>query len=137
MSDCVFCKIAGGEITGLRVCEDEYALAFMDIAGDVDGHMLVIPKKHYISILDCDPDTLAHVIRMVKRVSNHLVDHCGYEGVDLMCANGESAGQTLPHLHIHIIPRKTNDGLGGKGEWPSFPGAKRDIREVFKEVKMM
>ena len=137
MSDCVFCKIAGGEITGLRVCEDEYALAFMDIAGDVDGHMLVIPKKHYISILDCDPDTLAHVIRMVKRVSNHLVDHCDYEGVDLMCANGESAGQTLPHLHIHIIPRKTNDGLGGKGEWPSFPGAKRDIREVFKEVKMM
>ena len=137
MSDCVFCKIAGGEITGLRVCEDEYALAFMDIAGDVDGHMLVIPKKHYISILDCDPDTLAHVIRMVKRVSNHLVDHCDYEGVDLMCANGESAGQTLPHLHIHIVPRKTNDGLGGKGEWPSFPGAKRDIREVFKEVKMM
>ena len=137
MSDCVFCKISSGEITGLRVCEDEYALAFMDIAGDVDGHMLVIPKKHYISILDCDPDTLAHVIRMVKRVSNHLVDHCDYEGVDLMCANGESAGQTLPHLHIHIIPRKTNDGLGGKGEWPSFPGAKRDIREVFKEVKMM
>ena len=137
MSDCVFCKIASGEITGLRVCEDEYALAFMDIAGDVDGHMLVIPKKHYISILDCDPDTLAHVIRMVKRVSNHLVDNCGYEGVDLMCANGESAGQTLPHLHIHLIPRKTNDGLGGKGEWPSFPGAKQDIREVYEQVKML
>ena len=136
MSDCVFCKIASGEITGLRVYEDEHTLAFMDIAGDVDGHMLVIPKKHYISILDCDPDTLAHVIRMVKRVSNHLVDNCGYEGVDLMCANGEAAGQTLPHLHIHLIPRKADDGLGGMGEWPSFPGAKQDIREVYEQVKM-
>ena len=137
MSNCVFCKIASGEIPGLRVYEDEHTLAFMDIAGDVDGHMLVIPKAHYVSILDCDPDTLSHVICTVKKVSNHLVDNCGYEGVDLMCANGESAGQTMPHLHIHIIPRKANDGLGNKGEWPSFPGAKRDIREVYQQLKML
>lgn len=136
MNDCVFCKIASGAITGLRIYENEHTLAFMDIAGDVDGHMLVIPKKHYISILDCDSDTLTHVIHTVKRVSNHLVDSCGYEGVDLMCANGESAGQTMPHLHIHLIPRKTGDGLGGKGEWPTFPGAKRDIFEVYEQVKM-
>ena len=137
MSNCVFCKIASGEIPGLRVYEDEHTLAFMDIAGDVDGHMLVIPKAHYVSILDCDPDTLSHVICTVKKLSNHLVDNCGYEGVDLMCANGESAGQTMPHLHIHIIPRRTNDGLGSKGECPSFPGAKRDIREVYQQFKML
>ena len=137
MSDCIFCKIACGEITGLRVYEDEHTLAFMDIAGDVDGHMLVIPKKHCVNILDCDHDTLSHVMHTVKMVCNHLVDNCGYEGVDLMCANGESAGQTMPHLHVHIIPRKMNDGLGGKGEWPSFPGAKRDIREVYEQLKMM
>ena len=137
MSDCIFCKIASREIPGLRIYEDEHTLAFMDIAMDVDGHMLVIPKKHYFSILDCDSDTLSHVIQTVKRVSNHLVDNCGYEGVDLMCANGESAGQTLPHLHIHIIPRKTNDGLGNKGEWPSFPGAKQDIQEVYQQFKML
>ena len=136
MSDCVFCKIASGEISGLRVYEDEHTLAFMDIAGDVDGHVLVIPKAHYVSILDCDPDTLSHVICTVKKVSNHLVDNCGYEGVDLMCANGESAGQTMPHLHIHIIPRRTNDGLGGRGEWPSFPGAKQDIRQMHELLKM-
>lgn len=137
MSDCIFCKIAQGEIPGLRVYEDEHTLAFMDIAMDVDGHILVIPKAHHVSILDCDADTLAHVIKTVKRVSNHLVDNCGYEGVDLMCANGEAAGQSMPHLHVHIIPRKMNDGLGAKGEWPSFPGAKRDIREVYEEVKML
>ena len=137
MSDCVFCKIASGEIPGLRVYEDEHTLAFMDIAGDVDGHMLVIPKKHSVNILDCDHDTLARVMHSVKIVCNHLVDNCGYEGVDLMCANGESAGQTMPHLHIHLIPRKTNDGLGAKGEWPSFPGAKEDITAVHKWLTML
>lgn len=137
MSDCVFCKIAKGEIPGLRVYEDEHTLAFMDIAMDVDGHMLVIPKEHAVNILDCEHEALALVMHTVKIVSNHLTDHCGYDGVDLMCANGEAAGQTMPHLHIHIIPRRLNDGLGAKGEWPSFPGAKRDIREVYEEVRML
>ena len=137
MSDCVFCKIAKGEIPGLRVYEDEHTLAFMDIAMDVDGHMLVIPKEHAVNILDCGHEALAHVMRTVKIVSNHLTDNCGYDGIDLMCANGEAAGQTMPHLHIHIIPRRMHDGLGTKGEWPSFPGAKRDIREVYEEVRML
>ena len=136
MSDCVFCKIASGEVPGLRVYEDDSTLAFMDIAGDVDGHMLVIPKQHAVSILDCDASLAAHVMRTVKRVSNHLVDTCGYDGVDLMCANGEAAGQTMPHLHIHIIPRRFNDGLGGKGEWPSFLGAKHEITEMYQQLKM-
>ena len=137
MSDCVFCKIAKGEIPGLRVYEDEHTLAFMDIAMDVDGHMLVIPKEHAVNILDCGHEALAHVMHTVKIVSNLLTDNCGYDGVDLMCANGEAAGQTMPHLHIHIIPRRMHDGLGAKGEWPSFPGTKRDIREVYEEVRML
>ena len=136
MSDCVFCKIASGDIPGLRIYEDEHTLVFMDIAMDVDGHMLVIPKMHNVIILDCDPDTLSHVIHTVKKISNHLVDNCGYEGVDLMCANGEAAGQSMPHLHIHIIPRRKNDGLGGRGEWPTFPGAKQDIRQLHELLKM-
>lgn len=137
MNDCIFCKIAEGEIPGLRICEDDHALAFMDIAGDVDGHMLVIPKAHCISILDCAPRELSHMMAMVKRVSNHLVDNCGYEGVDLMSACGEAAGQTMPHFHIHIIPRKRGDGLGGSGEWPCFPGAKEDIRITYERLKML
>ena len=137
MNDCVFCKIACGEIPGLRVYEDEHTLAFMDIAMDVDGHMLVIPKKHCISILDCDHDTLKHIIHTAKVVCNHLVDHCGYDGVDIMNANGEAAGQTMPHLHIHLIPRRFGDGLGNKGEWPSFPGAKYPIEEMHRRLKML
>lgn len=58
----------------------------------------------------------------------------GYDGVDLMNANDESAGQTIPHLHIHLIPRRHNDGLGGKGEWPQFPGAKYEIEDIHKKL---
>ena len=110
---------------------------FLDLAKDIDGHILVIPKKHCVNILDCDADTLNAVIQTVKRVSNHLVDNCGYDGVDIMSANDESAGQLLPHFHIHIIPRAYGDGLGGKGEWPRFPGARHNLEAMYQKVRMM
>ena len=133
MSECIFCQIASGVIQGLRVCEDAETLAFMDIANDVDGHILVIPKKHCKNILDCDPDTLNSVMRTVKTVSLHLTEKCGYDGVDLLNASGESAGQSVPHFHIHIIPRKRNDQIDA---WPRFGGAKQDLLSVFDKVRM-
>lgn len=135
-NDCIFCKLAQGEAPCLKIYEDEFTFSMMDIAKDVDGHILVIPKKHCVSILDCDQETLIHVSKTVKIVSNHLVNNCGYEGVDLLSANGEAAGQSLPHFHIHIIPRRTGDGLGGRGEWPCFPGAKQDIHSMHRLLKL-
>ena len=133
MSDCVFCRIAAGEIPGRKVFEDGHTLAFLDIAGDVDGHILVIPKKHVRSLLDCDGETLGRVMETVKKVSGHLVENCGYDGVNLLNASGESAGQSVPHFHIHIIPRKAGDGIDA---WPKFAGAKRDVEDVFREMTM-
>ena len=137
MKDCIFCRIASGEQPTLKVYEDAHAMCFMDLAHDADGHMLVIPKVHCVSILDADVETAGHVMAAVKTVCDHLVANCGYDGVDLLSANGESAGQTMPHWHIHIIPRKTNDGLGGRGEWPSFPGAKYPIEEMHRRLTML
>lgn len=133
MDDCIFCQIAAGKIKGLRIYENDKTLAFMDIAKDVDGHILVISKKHIKNILDCDPETLSAVMQTVKTVSNHLTDNCGYEGVNLLNASDESAGQSVPHFHIHIIPRKRDDGIDA---WPRFEGAKEDIQTVFEKVKM-
>ena len=133
MDDCIFCKIASGEIPGMRVYEDDLTLAFMDIAKDVDGHILVVPKKHFKNILDCDEETLSAVMKTVKKVSEHLTENCGYDGVNLLNASDESAGQSVPHLHIHIIPRKCNDNIDA---WPEFDGAKQDIQEVFDRVRM-
>lgn len=105
----------------------------MDIAKDVDGHILVIPKKHCKNILDCDPETLSAVMQTVQAVSIHLTEHCGYEGVNLLNASDESAGQSVSHFHIHIIPRKRNDGINA---WPKFDGAKEDIQTVFEKIKI-
>ena len=132
--DCVFCKIISGALPCYKVYEDEHTLAFMDIAKDVDGHMVVIPKKHVKFILDCDEETLAHLMAAVKKISNHLVDNCGYDGVNLLNASDESAGQSVPHFHIHIIPRKHGDGLD---TWPKFDGATREIEEICEKIKMV
>ena len=134
MSDCIFCKIASGEIQGMRVYEDAEALAFMDLAKDVDGHVLVIPKKHCKNILDCDAETLSAVMNTVKKVSLHLTEKCGYDGVNLLNASDESAGQSMPHFHIHIIPRRKNDGIDA---WPAFTGAKEEIADVFERIRML
>lgn len=133
MSECIFCKIASGEIQGMRVYEDVETLAFMDLAKDVDGHVLVIPKKHCKNILDCDAETLSAVMNTVKKVSMHLTEKCGYDGVNLLNASDESAGQSMPHFHIHIIPRRKNDGIDA---WPAFTGAKEEIADVFERIRM-
>ena len=118
MNDCVFCKLIS-ENKMMKVYEDEWTVAFMDIAKDVDGHILAIPKKHVKNILDCDEETLYKLMASVKKVSNHLVNNCGYDGVNLLNASGKSAGQSVSHFHIHIIPRKNNDCVDA---WPKFDG---------------
>lgn len=133
MADCIFCKIVSGEIPSRKIYEDQHTLAFLDIARDVDGHILAVPKKHVKSILDCDEETLCRLMRTVKRISDHLTGPCGYDGVNLLNASDESAGQSVPHFHIHIIPRKRGDGIDA---WPNFQGAKQDIDTVFSHIKI-
>ena len=131
MADCIFCKIAEGSVPSRKVYEDAYTLAFMDIAGDVDGHILVIPKYHAHSVIDCDRETLHHMMDTVKSVSVHLTENCGYDGVNLLNASGEAAGQSVGHFHIHIIPRKSDDGIDA---WPHFPGAREEISEIYHKI---
>ena len=131
--DCIFCKIVNGDIPSFKVYEDEQTLVFMDIARDVDGHMVAIPKKHINCILDCDTESLSNLMMTVKKVANHCVDNCGYDGVNLLNASDESAGQSVPHFHIHIIPRKSNDGIDA---WPKFDGANHEIEELFQKLRL-
>lgn len=131
--DCTFCKIINGNLPSMKVYEDEYTLVFMDIAKDVDGHMVAIPKKHIKNIMDCDIDTLDHLMTTVKKVSNHCVEKCNYDGVNLLNASDESAGQSVPHFHIHIIPRRHNDKIDA---WPNLKGAEHEIEEIYKKIKL-
>ena len=133
MDNCIFCKIVSGSLPCMKVFEDKHTLAFMDVANDVDGHILVIPKKHTASILDCDEMTLSRLMSAVRRVALHLTENCGYGGVNLLNASGESAGQSVPHFHIHLIPRRSNDNIDA---WPAFKGASRDAGELYRELSM-
>ena len=134
MEDCVFCRIVNGELPCMKVYEDDNALAFMDIVKDVDGHIVVIPKVHVKSILDCDEQTLSGIMNAVKKIAGHLTDSCGYTGVNLLNASGGSAGQSVGHFPIHIVPRKDGDGIDA---WPRFEGSKRPVEEVFAEITML
>lgn len=130
---CVFCKIVKGEIPSLKVFENEHVLVFMDIAKDVDGHLLAIPKKHVKDIFDCDEQTLAHLMNAVKQVADHCVNECGYDGVNLLNANDESAGQSVPHFHVHMILRKKEDHIDA---WPKFDGAECELESIHNVIKM-
>ncbi len=134
MDDCIFCKLIKGEIPSYKIYEDDYVFAFLDIACDVFGHTLVIPKKHFTNILDCDVETLAHVISAVQKISKHYVDDCGFSGVNVMNASGASAEQSVFHLHFHVIPRKENDGVHA---WP-FDGKENfDLKEICKTLTLI
>ena len=132
--NCIFCRIVSGQVPSLKIYEDAHALVFMDIAQDVDGHMVAIPKKHVNSLLDCDAETLGHLMAAVQKVSTHCVANCGYQGVNLLNASGESAGQSVPHFHIHLIPRKTGDGIDA---WPRLPGATTRREELHQRLTML
>ena len=130
---CVFCKIISGEIPSYKIYEDEDTYAFLDIADDVEGHTLVIPKKHCENILDIDNDTLSKVMRTVKLISNHYVDNCGYTGVNVMNANGVDAQQSVFHLHFHIFPRFTDDGVKA---WPDLDKVNSDFASVQEKLRL-
>lgn len=133
MDDCLFCKIIKGEIPCYKIYEDEYTLAFLDIAKDVDGHTLVIPKAHTSSLLDCNEETLNHVMKTVKFISSHYVENCGFTGINLINNNGSSAEQAINHLHIHIIPRLDNDNIY---VFPKFQGAKYSLEDTLNKLKI-
>ncbi len=130
---CLFCQIAKGAISCYKIYENEYSIAFLDPARDVDGHIIVIPKKHCENILDCDELTLFEFMKTVKLISKHLVDTCNYDGVNLLNASGKAAQQSIHHFHIHIIPRKVNDCIDA---WIKLPGGETSLEKMQNKLKV-
>ena len=110
MSDCIFCKIVNKEIPATLVYEDETVLAFMDIGPIVKGHVLVIPKTHYDPVTETPDEIIAQVHLVAKKIAQAQMNALGADGVNIMQNNGAAAGQEVPHLHVHVIPRFNNDG---------------------------
>lgn len=131
--DCIFCKIIKGEIPSYKIYEDEKTYAFLDIACDSFGHTLVIPKKHCKNVLDCDDEYLQATITTAKKIAKHYVDDCGFDGVNILNASGESAQQTVFHLHLHIVPRKKDDGID---IWALKDKYDFDLKDICDKLKL-
>ncbi len=128
--DCLFCKIATGDIPCYKIYEDDLAIAFLDIEPVHVGHTLVIPKDHLENIFELPEDTLAHMIKIAKKVSHALRD-TGAEGININTNNGIVAGQTIFHSHIHIMPRYKDDGLM---PWPKKNPSKEELEKEAKKI---
>ncbi len=107
----IFAKILRGEIPSTKVYEDEHTLAFMDVMPQSDGHTLVIPKAPSTGLEDADPEVLARLIRTVQTLAPRIRDAMGADGFRIAQFNGAAAGQTVFHLHFHIIPMWAGVGL--------------------------
>lgn len=105
----VFAKILRGEVPCFKLFEDAHTLAFMDIMPQVDGHALVIPKEAATTLFELSDEAAAAVMRTVRRVGLAQREALGAQGVVLMQLNGEAAGQTVPHFHMHVIPGSIAD----------------------------
>ncbi len=110
-NDCVFCAIAAGEIPCFKVYEDESVLAYLDINPFAKGHTLVIPKAHAADLQSIDDAALADLVVHVKRIAAHVKEALGCDGYNIMQNNGAAAGQTVRHIHFHIVPRWEGDPL--------------------------
>lgn len=113
MEDCIFCKIVNKEVPATIVYEDDNFIGFLDINQVADGKTLIIPKKHFKTILDMPSSLGNEMLEAIKKISLDLINKGKAEGFNLLMNNFEVAGQVVPHAHIHVLPRKKGDGLKG------------------------
>ncbi len=110
--ECIFCKIVNREIPCEKVYEDDSVVAFLDIFPAAPGHILIIPKSHFDTMINTPDPILSHLIAVAKKAACALMRGLGAQGVNLLQNNGEVAGQIIPHVHFHVVPRFSDDMIG-------------------------
>lgn len=133
MSDCIFCKIAAGEIPSNTLYEDDKVKAIFDISPATLGHALVIPKEHAANVFEIQDELLAHAHIVAKKIAAVLKEATGCKGVNILQNNGEVAGQSVFHLHIHVIPRYDDDDAHIK--WTPVTQDTEGLEKIAAKVK--
>lgn len=127
----IFAKILRGDIPCIKVYEDDKTLAFMDIMPQADGHTLVIPKEPAETLLDLSPESAAYTINIVQKVGKAIQKALGSDGIVLMQLNGSKAGQTVPHIHFHLIPSSIHE----LGRHASQMGDQEKIKQLAEKIR--
>lgn len=107
--DCIFCKLANGVFATNSIYEDDDFNVILDAGPATKGHALILPKEHYANLYEIPEDTLASAARLAKKLATHMTDVLGCDGFNLVQNNGEAAGQSVFHFHLHLIPRYKDD----------------------------
>ena len=133
MSDCIFCKIAGGDIPSATLYEDDEFRVILDLGPATKGHALILPKQHYANLYELDDSVASKVLVLAKKVITKMTDILGCDGYNIVQNNGEAAGQTVFHFHMHLIPRSKGDevGLG----WKMGELTDEDKEDILSKIK--
>ena len=132
-NDCLFCKIVAGEIPAVKVLEDDVCLAFMDIGPLADGHVLLIPKTHAVTLDELPADQAGAMLRHLPALVRSVQTVTGSQGVNVLQNNGRAAHQEVMHVHFHVIPRNEGDAFGFN--WPAGsypPGRMEELAEAVR-----
>ena len=133
MADCVFCMIRDGKIPSAKVYEDERTFAIMDINPLTRGHCLIVTKAPAPTPLDAETEDLKAAIVAAKKVAGALRKSLAPDGLNVLQANGAAAFQSVPHFHLHLIPRSTGDGKGF--DWKLVPGDREEIAGLAGRIR--
>ena len=131
--NCIFCKIANGEIPSKTLFEDEKVRVFLDLGPATKGHCLVVPKDHYADLFEVPADTLAASFETAQKIGARLKEKLHADGVNIVQNNGAAAGQTVAHFHVHVIPRYEGDGqtIG----WNPGELSEKDAEDIAEAMK--
>ena len=131
--NCIFCKIANGEIPAATLYEDEDFRVILDLGPASKGHALILPKEHYANLYELDDEVASKVLVLAKKMIKKLTDVLGCDGYNLVQNNGEVAGQTVHHFHMHLIPRYNGDQVGLT--WKPGTLTEADKEEILSKLK--
>jgi histidine triad (HIT) family protein len=132
-ADCVFCRIVAGQVPASKVHEDELTLAFMDIGQVNPGHVIVATRPHVENVYGLDDELAAAVFRTATRVAKAVKASLDPEGMNLFQANGKAGWQTVFHFHIHVLPRRLDDGM--KLQWPATHPPREELERVAAQIR--
>ena len=134
--NCIFCKRASGEIPTNSIYEDDMFRVILDAAPASKGHALIIPKEHYANIYEIDTEAAGEAMKLAKKMAAHMTEKLKCDGFNLLQNNGEIAGQTVFHFHLHLVPRykdmKNDDIL----RWNHETYTEEEMKEICSELKM-
>ena len=133
MSDCIFCKINKGEIPSYTVYEDDYFKTILDIYPAAEGHLIVIPKEHAEDVFSLSDGTCEKVYSAVKKIANAVKTALSCDGINILQNNGAAAWQSVPHFHVHIIPRYKGDAMAMP--WKPLQKNAEEFSEIAEKIK--